>query len=143
LKEKKFHEYLAERYNVLIIFMVIGFSLTSCDPAQTVEIENKSHDVSTIKFFFTGDGYYQFNNFLTKDSLVLRLDSGQTKDFHFGIGTWEINNSLDSLVSRVERIEIHTKKSTELLESKTQVKSFFLDRLIDDRYKARILIKID
>ncbi|WP_231372751.1 hypothetical protein [Aureivirga sp. CE67] len=127
----------------LIIIMMIGFSLVSCDPAQTIEIENNSNDLSTIKFFFTGTEYYKFDNFVTKDSLIINLDSAEARVFDFGIGTWEIHNSLDSLVNRVERIEIVTKKSTELFESKDQVKSFFWDRLIDDRYRARIIIKIE
>ena len=123
--------------------MAIGFSLVSCDPLQTIEIENKSHDLSTIKFFFTGDEYDKFDNFLTNDSLVLRLVSGETKIFDFGIGTWEIHNSLDSLVARIDKIEIDTEKSIELFESDAQVKSFFWDRLIDDRYRARIIIEIE
>lgn len=127
----------------LITWIVLGIALISCDPAQTIEIENKSSDPSIIKFFFTGDDYYKFENFLTKDSLILRLDSGETKIFDFGIGTWEIHNSLDSLVARIDKIEIDTKKSTELFESHTQVKSFFWDRLIDDRYRARLIIEIE
>ncbi len=122
---------------------MIGFSLVSCDPAQTIEIENSSKDFSTIKFFFTGNEYYKFDNFITKDSLIINLDSAETRVFDFGIGTWEIHNSLDTLVNRVERIEVVTKKSTELFESKDQVKSFFWDRLIDDKYRAKIIIKIE
>jgi len=127
----------------LIIWIALVFSLSSCDPAQTLEIENKTSDSSTIKFFFTGEDYYKFDNFLTKDSLILGLDSGATKIFDFGIGTWEIHNSLDSLITRVDKVEIETKKSTELFESDTQVKSFFWDRLIDDKYRARIIIDIE
>ena len=117
--------------------------LLSCDPAQRIEIENKSNKTSIIKFFFNGEEYYKFDNFMTKDSLILSLDSAEKRVFFFGIGTWEIHNSLDSLVHRVEKIEISTEKSTEIFETDIQVKSFFWDRLIDDRYRARIIIEIE
>ena len=127
----------------LIILMILGVTIASCDPARTIEIENKTNNSSTIKFFFNGDDYNRFDDFLKKDSLILALSSGEIVNFHFGIGTWEIHNSLDSLIARVDKIEIITEKSTELFENDTQVESFFWDRLIDDRYKARIIIDIE
>lgn len=126
----------------LIILLILGFTLVSCDPAQTIEIENKAKTRSFIKFFFNGDEYHKFEGFLTKDSLILELDSSETKIFDFGIGTWEIHHSLDSLVARVKKVEIETAKSTESFDTEAQVRSFFWDRLIDDRYKARIIIEM-
>ncbi|NOQ71916.1 MAG: hypothetical protein GQ574_07940 [Crocinitomix sp.] len=115
----------------LIVLLVLGIALVSCDPAQTIEIENKADSKSSIKFFFNGDEYHKFEGFLTKDSLILDLDSSEKKIFHFGIGTWEMNNSLDSLIARVKKVEIETAKSTETFDTEARVKSFFWDRLID------------
>jgi hypothetical protein len=102
---------------LLLIWIAFAIFFVSCDPAQTIEIENKSNKSSTIKFFFNGDDYYKFKGFLTKDSLVLGLDSGKSKVFNFGIGTWKIHNSSDSLVDRVKKIEIETEKSTQLYKT--------------------------
>ncbi len=125
-------------------FILIGFvfTLVSCDRMQTIEFENKCVSESTVKFYFKGSYYYKFDGFLTKDSLILNLKPNEKKIFDFGIGTWEIHNSLDSLVSRIEKIEIETNQSTAIFNGKLQVESFFKDRLIDDIYKARIIIEI-
>ena len=73
----------------------------------------------------------------------MRLVSGEVKAFHFGIGTWEVHSSLDSLTSRIDRIEVESKKSTEVYDNDDQVESFLRDRLIDDRYRARIIIDLE
>ena len=86
------------KYFLILLFTIL---LVSCDPMQTIEIEIKSDHTSVVKFFFTGEGYYKFDEFLTKDSLVVSLDSGEVKAFYFGTGTCEIHNSLDSLASRM------------------------------------------
>ena len=127
----------------LILLIAIGFCFASCDPAQKIEIENKTSSYATIKFFFLDNDYHKFSSFLRKDSLVLKLATNEKKIFNFGIGTWEMNNSLDSLVSKISKIEVVTEKSTELFSSKAQIKSFFSDRIVNDRYKARIKIQIE
>lgn len=117
--------------------------MTSCDPAQTIEIENKSQSSSTIKFYFKRNDFNQFNSFIKDDSLILTLAPNKKKKYNFGIGTWEMNNSLDSLVSRVDRIEIISEKSTIYFTGKSQIKTFFRDRILDDRFKARIIIEVE
>jgi hypothetical protein len=108
---------------------------------QTIEIENKLLSESTIKFYFSGADFYEFDEFLTKDSLILNLASHENKAYHFGIGTWEINNSIDSLISRVDKVEIVTENSTERFAGKYQISTFFRTRL-DDSNKAGIIIEI-
>lgn len=126
-----------------LLSTTLGVLLASCDPAQTIEIKNNSFSSATVSFFFKGDSYYKLEGFLAKDSLILRLDSGEKKTYDFGLGTWEIENALDSLVDKVDRVVIATVKSTEVFESDAQIESFFWDRLIDDRYRARIIIEIE
>jgi len=127
----------------LFLGLLLVLFLVSCDPMQTIEIENKSDHTSVVKFFFTGEGYYKFDEFLTKDSLIVNLDSGEVKAFYFGIGTWEVHNSLDSLASRIDRIEVESGKSAEVFDNDYQVESFFRDRLVDDRYRARIIVELE
>jgi hypothetical protein len=121
--------------------------LASCDPMQTIEIQNKLLSESTIKFYFSKADFYEFDEFdefdefLTKDSLILTLAPHENKAYHFGIGTWEINNSIDSLISRVDKVEIVTENSTERFTGKNQISTFFITRL-DDSNKAGIIIEI-
>ncbi|MCH8903463.1 MAG: hypothetical protein IIA45_06080 [Bacteroidetes bacterium] len=130
------------RINILITLISI-ILLSSCDPLQTIELENKSQSTATIKFYFNGSDDYQFEGFVTNDSLILNLQPNEKKRFDFGIGTWQIRNSLDSLISKVEKVEILTDKSTETFIGERKIESFFKDHLIDDRYKARIIINIE
>lgn len=129
--------------NNLIIALILGTAFVSCDPAQTIELENKLDTDSTVKFYFTGGEHYKFDGFLTKDSLILKLAPSEKRVFDFGIGTWEIHNSLDSLTTHINKIVIETEKSTETFVDDHQVKLFFQDRLTDDRYKAKIIIEIN
>ena len=108
-----------------------------------IELENNSDDTSIIKFYFTGGSYYKIDGFQTSDSLILTLKPHEIKTYNCGIGTWEINNSLDSLVAHVKKIEIETSKSTTYFNGNTQIHSFFKDRIVDDRYKARIRVNIE
>ncbi|MDA9774043.1 hypothetical protein N9B82_03720 [Saprospiraceae bacterium] len=126
----------------IVLWIILGVVFISCDPTQTIEFQNKCESSSIIKLYFNGKDYYKFDKFLTKDSLILQLEPTEKEIFNFGLGTWNVHNSLDSLVSRVDKIRIETEKSTELFESKSQVDAFFRDRLIDDRYMARIIIEI-
>lgn len=126
---------------IQILLILIGFS--SCDPIQTLEIENKLNTESTITFYFTGTYYSKFEGFWQEEPLRLKMEPLDTLVYDFGIGTWDINNSLDSLILRVEKVIIESSKSTEIFSSEKQVRSFFEDRIVDDNYRARILITIE
>ena len=116
--------------------------LYSCDPSQTIEFENKTNSIATLTFYFSGETNYRFQNFETEDSLKISLEPQQSILYNFGIGTWEINNNLDSLVVLIDSIAIKTENSIQFFSSESQVKSFFRDRLINDRYKAKIIIEL-
>lgn len=126
-----------------ITFTIISFLLVSCDPAQTIELNSQLESNSLVKFYFNGHKHFKFDEFVTEDSLILELGPNKNKVFDFGIGTWEIHHSLDTLTSCIDKIEITSEKSTQLFVTTSQVRSFFEDRLIDDRYKARIIIDIN
>ena len=128
--------------NSLVIGLIL-IGLNSCDPGQTLEIENKMSTESNITFYFKGTEYYDFRDFLQEEPLSISLEPEEKKIYDFGIGTWEYDHSIDSLSSRVNKVKIETKKSTEIFEGESQILSFFTDRIVDDRYRARILIEIE
>ncbi len=126
-----------------LLLISIVFGLSSCDPAQTLEIENKSGAESNITFYFVGTPYHKFEGFWQEEPLNIKMAPIDTVVYVFGIGTWDINNSLDSLVARVEKVTIETSRSTEIFSGEKQVRTFFEDRIVDDRYRARIAIIIE
>lgn len=126
-----------------LILIGLFFTLVSCDPMKIIAFENNLSSESTVKFYFQGSGSSKFDNFITKDSLIINLQPNEKKMYDFGMGSWEINNSIDSLVSRVKMIKIETAKSKIIFKEKKEVESFFKERLIDDRNKASIIIKIE
>ena len=67
----------------------------------------------------------------------LRIDRINPLDtvYHsFELGTWEVNNSLDSLAYKIDQITLKTKRSTINYKGFYQVKSY-LESTIDDKPK--------
>jgi len=131
------------RYFLSVLAALFTLGMTSCDPMQTIEIQNKSETKSIITFHFKGTEYHEFEGFWQEEPLTLNLAPKDTVIYDFGLGTWEMNNSLDSLVVRVDKVKIESEKSTEIFEGNSQIQSFFEDRFSDDDLKSNILIIIE
>jgi hypothetical protein len=77
--------------------------------------------------------------------LVIDLEpQGQNsqKVFQFGIGTWNIQSSIDSLIAAVDLIEIRTSKSKEIFQGEKQIRAF-IEQRIRGRQKELIEIKVN
>ena len=129
-----------KKYIAIMLFLS---SLTACDPAQTLEFENKRKDKITVKMYFKGNNQsYKLKELITGDSLRLELKPNEKKVYNFGIGSWKIYHALDSLIDKVEKVEIITPEYTQIYKGKNQIEKLFTKALKDDRYKARIIIQI-
>jgi len=127
----------------LLFSSIIILFLTSCDPLQTIEFENKSDHLTTAKFFFQGKIASKFYGFQNNDSLTIVLEPEEKKVFNFGIGSWEINNTFDTLVSKIKKIEIINEYSTKSYSNKYQITNFLEKHILDNRYRARIIITFE
>lgn len=134
-------------FNYKFLFLLFAIlSLTACDPLQTIVIENKTNSEASILFVFNeGNPDYNFSETRDADTLLLELDNtpeNATRQFDFGMGTWEIENSMNQLVETVDLIEINTPTTTETYQDKEQIRTFFESR-ISKKQKAVILIEIE
>ena len=94
--------------------------------------------------FKKGEHIYKFVEPTASDTLIIDLGpKGQDsqKVFQFGLGTWKIQSSLDSLIAAVELIEIKTSKSKETYQGEKQIRGFIKER-IKGSQKELIEIKI-
>jgi len=137
------------QYLKIITWLLFVFSmllLVSCDPGQIIRIENTSGAAASIEFVFKkGKEYYEFEDLRNGEVLFLQLSPGapdSVKDFHFGIGHWKVQGSLDSLVAMVESVEIKSASATITYSGNEQVQTFFEDR-IEGRMDQMILISIN
>lgn len=125
------------KINSVIIAIFSVFLLVSCDPGQSIVIENQTNANANIQFVFQGeDRPYQFEDLAQGDTLTIPLaPAGQNaaKEFHFGIGHWKVQYSMDKLVEMVASITIETTTSKELFTGKEQVRSFFEKRITGSR----------
>jgi hypothetical protein len=126
------------------LFLLL-FTLVSCDPAQTIQIVNESHDAATVTVVFKkGLHDYKFVEPTASDTLIIALEpTGQNAvwNFQFGLGTWKIQSSIDSLIGAMDRIEIVSSKSTEIYQGEQQIRTFLEDRITGNR-KELIEIKL-
>lgn len=119
----------------------------SCDPGQSMEIKNETKKDASVLIVFKKDvkRYYMFHYLAEKDSLLITLDTtleNSVQSFEFGLGTWEMDNRIDSLITMVESVEINTWKSKEIFLGEKQVEDFFKSRL-KGKYKERLEILLE
>jgi hypothetical protein len=126
------------------LFLLL-LTFISCDPAQTVLITNETNaDAIVMVVFKKGDYSYKFVEPTASDTLIVDLEAqgaNSQRIFQFGLGTWKIQSSLDSLIAAVDLIEIKTSKSTEVFQGEKQIKAFIEER-ISGRQKQLIEIKV-
>ena len=122
--------FLKRKLNICFsLLCAIVLLCAACDPAQTIDIINKTPSKAVAKFYFKGEPTFLLEGFWVPDSLVVELDSLSSKTFDFGIGHWKVLNGIDSLTDRVESVKLQTQKSTKTFESGQEVKDFFQSRL--------------
>lgn len=131
--------------NRWLLFLPV-FTLLACDPAQTIRIENHSAGDAEITFSFNPDNRYAgFGNSDPNEALKVVLDStaeNSVREYYFGMGTWKIQSSLDSLIAAVNSIEISTPGSTQTFTGEQQIRRFFESR-ISDKHKEVIEIRLE
>ena len=127
-------------FQKIATYLVVGISfflLFSCDPSQIIRIENNTDAEANIEFKFKeGKRYYQFEDQIKDNQLKIALApdaQNAMKEFHFRMGHWRVQNSLDSLVGMIESIEIKTKNSTQTFTGKQQLHAFFEERITGSR----------
>lgn len=117
----------------LLLASIVALLLTSCDPGQSLRIENRTNAEATMEIIFSdANGYYDLDENSDSNTLLIKMDTSRAhsfQEYHFGIGTWEINHAIDTLAASIESIEITTWKSTTLYKGRPQIVNFFESRL--------------
>lgn len=130
----------------LVWICSLAFVFVSCDPAQSILIENKTDSEATITFVFNqGHHDYKFSAPGESDTLSINLEkTGQdaVREFQFGLGTWKIQSSLDSLIAAIAVISIETVKSKEIFNDEKQIREF-LESRISGSQKEVIEIRLE
>tara|TARA_B100001540_G_C15199381_1_gene370065 strand:- start:58 stop:459 length:402 start_codon:yes stop_codon:yes gene_type:complete len=126
------------------LLIALGIILTSCDPGLSIEIINQTDSNAQVIWDFkqgNKKSHYKFDK-LFSNHTNQRIDKVNPLDtvYHsFGLGTWELNNNLDSLAYNIDQITLKTKNSTINYKGFYQVKSY-LKSTINDSPKSTISI---
>lgn len=130
--------------NTFLLACLTFFLLTSCDPGQIIRIENQTNAAASIQFVFQGDERaYQFEEVSNSDTLTIRLAADEhnaVKEFHFGIGHWKVQYSMDKLVEMVASITIQTATSKAQFTGKEQIRTFFEQRITGSRDEIILIV---
>lgn len=140
---KIFNNRLTLIKNSVVFFLLLTF--VSCDPAQTMLISNETNaDATVMVVFKKGEHYYKFPEPTASDTLIIELEGegpDAQKVFQFGLGTWEIQSSLDSLIAAMDLIEIKTSKSKQTFQGEQQIRTFIKES-VSRKQKELIEIKL-
>ncbi|MBK8555997.1 MAG: hypothetical protein IPL65_09650 [Lewinellaceae bacterium] len=111
--------------------------LYACDPAQNLLVVNKSNADASITFILNPNSQrYRFPEIQNTDTLTIQLDTSRANSewrTNFGIGTWKIQSSFDSLVNLVTRIEIRTPHTQKAYNTPAEIHTFFENRITGSR----------
>lgn len=140
-----------QNLKVILCFFVFIFN-SSCDPGQSLIIINESDSDLTIQFVEKGHCSnsikYNVNRDYKEsinDTTVIKLGVEETNKIdtiHFGLGTWEVHNRIDSLLLYLERIRITKKDDIITISDRHQLESLFRRNLIG-KFKESIIIRIE
>ena len=129
-----------------LLLVCLGLLSFSCDPGQTIFIENATDSNATVTFIFSpGEHMYKFNEGIPSDTLVVELDNTPENsywEFHFGIGTWEVQGALDSLVSALDVLSIKSLNFNETFKEKQEMRNYLEDKIVG-RFNEAIEIKLE
>jgi len=137
-------------WNQLTLIWNLGLCLLlltfiSCDPAQTIQFTNQTESAATVMVVFKkGDHVYKFVETSESDTLIINLEpknQNAVRTFQFGLGTWKIPSSIDSLIAAMELIEIKTANSTERYQGENQIRTFIEDRVAGNKKLIEIELK--
>jgi hypothetical protein len=108
--------------------------------------QNATSSNATVTFIFSpGEHMYKFKEDPFSDTLVVELANTPENSFwqiDFGIGTWEVQGSLDSLVAALESIRIQSLNFNETFDEKQDIRNYLEDKLVG-RFKETIEIKLE
>lgn len=142
---KNSNTFLSKKWAYLLL-SCLSLNLFSCDPGQTIIIENATGSNATITFAFEpGVHMYQFNESSPPDTLVVELDNtpeNSYRAFHFGIGGWEVQGALDSLVSSLAALSVKSLNFNATFREKQEIKHYLEDKIVG-RFKETIEIKLE
>ena len=126
-------------------FIVI-FLLSSCDPRLAIEMANESNSKIEIIWDFNEISEHNKHTFheLFEGYDDIRIDSLEPLSstfIDFGIGTWDMDNKLDSLPNCLSKIKIKSGNSSLIYKGGDQIKHY-LESTIIDQPKSIIRIKL-
>ena len=109
----------------LIQYVVLFCILTSCDPGLGIEIINTTNSKACVEWEFNRLRHVNhFSELSISDSVRIEINSKDTAHYFFGIGVWEGQGNLDSLVNMSEQIKVSTENSTTIYKGDLQIRKF-------------------
>jgi hypothetical protein len=126
--------------------VILMLTFNSCDPGLAIEMANESESMTAIIWEF--DEISEHNNYTFHELFDgygdIRIDTllPQSSTFvEFGLGTWDMDNNLDSLTKCLSKITIKSGNSSLIYKGEAQIKDYLKNTIIDQP-KSVIRIRI-
>ena len=106
-----------------LLFLLITFSIYSCDTLSYIELENKMQSTVYYKTFYHKDSSQVHND------IDIELSKEHPKaGIIFGFGHLWNKNTIKKYVNTIDRIEISSEKKCTSIDNKRNMYQFFLNR---------------
>lgn len=129
--------------NLIVVFLIASFFLTSCDPIHYISFANNSNSNAKVKLNLNSKAAnYDLEQIAVGDSIVFHLKSKGTQSIYFGIGTWE-TPEIDELLTSVNSLEIETSEIKTIYKTKKAMKEILENNEKGFWLKTEIAIKIE
>lgn len=126
----------------LLTFILLTFSLTSCDPSHEIFFTNKTASNVKVKINLKPEPNYYFQQIAVKDSIVFHLPKDSVAQISFGIGNWS-QKEIATAVNSIKTIEVETSDIKTIYKSKKAIQSVFEENVHGAVFKSLIEINIE
>jgi len=140
-----------EKTSKLLSILLLSILAISCDPGQELTLINKSDADVTVRFIEDGNSIHSIkNNFYfdydisVSDTTLITLGQANGNDttIYFGLGTWEMDNRLDSFLVNLKEVALLREKNTVVINNKKKMDELFRKNM-SGKYQQSIIIRID
>ena len=126
----------------VILFLIVSFLTSSCDPPHYITFENQTNDEVKVYLMLSDDKEYSnTSELITNDTLSIIIPKNESYQLDFGIGNWH-NDEVHLIANTMNQMIFSTKHWDKTFKSKESIYQLMESKVIGIFFKNEIKIEI-